>query len=265
MIEVIIAAMAGLLIGSFLNVCIYRMPRDLSVVRPRSFCPNCEMTVAWYDNIPVLSYLLLLGRCRRCSFRISYRYPLVEAITGLYFAAVATLFPDLPTELRYCVFGALLIGLVFTDIEERILPDEFTLGGLCLGLVLAYASPLPPGVVDLLAAGAMSPRWTSVADAAFSALVTAGSLWLVGTIYRLVRKRDGLGLGDVKMIAMIAAFLGLPGALLTLILGSLSGSIVGLAYIWLAKKEASSYELPFGSFLGVAAIAVVLGSRFLGR
>jgi len=265
MIEVIIAAMAGLLIGSFLNVCIYRMPRDLSVVQPRSFCPNCEETIAWYDNVPVLSYLLLLGRCRHCSTRVSYRYPLVEAITALFFAAVVWLYPDLPTALRYCAFGALLIGLIFIDIDERILPDELTLGGLGAGLVLAYASPLPPGVVDLLTAGALGPRWTSVGDAAFSAIVTAGSLWLVGTIYRVVRKRDGLGLGDVKMIAMIAAFLGLPGALLTLIVGSLSGSIVGLAYIWMAKKEASSYELPFGSFLGVAALAIVLGARFLGR
>src|ERR1039458_9901222 len=142
MTAAILAFLFGLLIGSFLNVCIYRWPRDLSVVRPRSHCPSCEKTIAWYDNIPLLSYALLGGRCRHCRARISPRYPVVELLTGaLFFVFVWRLGPSL-AAVKFCLLSALLVGLTFSDLEARILPDEFTLGGMAAGLVLAWFVPV---------------------------------------------------------------------------------------------------------------------------
>jgi leader peptidase (prepilin peptidase)/N-methyltransferase len=258
MLEAALAALAGLLIGSFLNVCIFRLPRDLSVVRPRSFCPACEKMIAWYDNVPLLSYVLLRARCRHCGARISFRYPLVEILTTLSFArCVAALGLTLPA-LKYCIFSAILITLIFSDMEERILPDEFTLGGTLIGIVLAAFVPLPPQLSFLFLPFSMAPLWRSVSEAVVGAGVSSGCIWFVGWIFEKIRHKDGLGLGDVKMIAMIGAFLGLEQALLTLIAASLFGAISGLIYILFARKDASTYELPFGSFLGMAALAVAL-------
>lgn len=256
MMEALLAALAGLLIGSFLNVCIYRMPRDLSIVKPRSFCPQCEHMIAWYDNIPLVSYLVLAGRCRRCGHRIPVRYPIVELLTAIaFFSAVQFLGPTV-AAIKYCVFGAILIALVFSDLEERILPDEFTLGGTVLGVIFAAFVPVSGGLLRLFLMPAKDDRLVSVGDSLFAAVFCAGALWGVGVIYQKLRHREGLGLGDVKMVAMIGAFLGLQGALLTLIVGSLLGAIAGLSYIWFTGKDASTYELPFGTFLGVAALGV---------
>lgn len=261
MIEAIIAGLFGLLIGSFLNVCIFRLPRDLSVVKPRSFCPNCEKPIAWYDNIPLLSYFILAGRCRQCGQRIPLRYPLVELLTGVaFFGAFWALGPT-AAALKYSVFGAILITLIFSDLEERILPDEFTLGGVVIGAIFAAFVPLNWGFMRLLMLSVQNRRVISVAESAFAAVFCAATLWLVGTLYQRIRHREGLGLGDVKMVAMIGAFLGLEGALLTLIVGSLLGALVGLCYIWFTGKDASTYELPFGTFLGIAA----LGVAFIGE
>jgi leader peptidase (prepilin peptidase) / N-methyltransferase len=258
MIEAILAALAGLLIGSFLNVCIFRLPRDLSVVRPRSFCPACEKMIAWYDNVPLLSFLLLRGRCRHCGTRISFRYPLVEILTALSFATcVAALGPTLEA-LKYCIFSAILITLIFSDMEERILPDEFTLGGTLIGIVLAVFVPLPAQLSLLFLPFSISPLWRSVSEAAIGAGVSSGCIWFVGWVFEKLRHKEGLGFGDVKMIAMIGAFLGLELALLTLIAASLFGAISGLIYILFARKDASTYELPFGSFLGMAGLAVAM-------
>ena len=256
MIEVLVAALAGLLIGSFLNVCIYRLPRDLSVVKPRSFCPECNQMIAWYDNIPVISYLVLAGRCRRCGHRIPMRYPIVELLTAAAFVCAVRFLGPTVAAAKYCVFGAILIALVFSDLEERILPDEFTLGGTALGVIFAAFVPPTGGILRLIFFAPNRERLLSVADALFAAVLCAGALWGVGALYQKMRHREGLGLGDVKMVAMIGAFLGLQGALLTLILGSLLGAIVGLAYVWFTGKDASTYELPFGTFLGVAALGV---------
>ena len=265
MIDALIAALFGLLIGSFLNVCIYRLPRDLSVVRPRSFCPECETPIAWYDNIPLVSFLLLRARCRKCGKRIPIRYPLVELLTAAaFFCAIWKLGPT-GNGLKFCTFAALLIGLVFADFEERILPDELTLGGTVLGFVFAYFVPMKWGIMRLfLFSFHMSDTALSLAESIFAAAFCAGTLWIVGLIYQRVRNREGLGFGDVKMVAMIGAFLGLQGALLTLIVGSLLGSLIGLGYIWLTGKDASTYELPFGTFLGAAALIVgFFGEVFL--
>jgi leader peptidase (prepilin peptidase)/N-methyltransferase len=263
-LESCLAALAGLLIGSFLNVCIYRLPRDLSVVAPRSFCPSCERTIAWYDNVPVLSYAFLRGRCRHCHAGISLRYPLVELLTALcFFGAVWASGPNL-VALKYCVFSAILIALVFADIEERILPDEFTLGGIVAGIVLAVVAPSAGGIWRFLIP-VRNPRALSFIEAVFAAAVSSAALWAVGFLYEKIRHREGLGFGDVKMVAMIGAFLGLQGVLLTLVVGSVLGSVTGLAFILIARKDAATYELPFGAFLGAAALGIAFfGARLLG-
>jgi leader peptidase (prepilin peptidase)/N-methyltransferase len=257
MLEALLAFAAGLLIGSFLNVCIYRMPRDLSVVSPRSFCPACEHPVAWYDNIPILSFVVLRGRCRHCAGPISRRYPLVEALTAaLFFGIVLMRGPSL-LSLKLCVFCALIVGLVFSDLEERILPDEFTLGGVALGLLFAVTVPFQGTFLSLFLHH-WGHRWLSLAESVVSAAVPALLMWGLGALYQKLRHKEGLGLGDVKMVAMIGAFLGLQPAILAVMVGSLLGSVIGLAYIYLSRKDASTYELPFGTFLGAGAIAVAL-------
>jgi len=261
MLEAALAAMFGLLIGSFLNVCIYRLPRDLSVVRPRSYCPECEKPIAWFDNIPLLSFLLLKGRCRHCGKPIPARYPIVEVLTAiLFFAFVAKLGLSL-AAFKFCLFSALLVGMVFADLEERILPDEFTLGGLVVGLALSWVIPVtdvPTEFIFRVMGVRFEGHLLSLAESVFGAALPTGFLWLTGELFQRIRHKEGLGFGDVKMIAMVGAFLGLTGSLRTLILGSLVGSVVGVAYILLTKKDHKSYELPFGSFLGAAAIVVAL-------
>lgn len=260
MIEALLAGLFGLLIGSFLNVCIYRWPRDLSVVRPRSFCPACEHPIDWYDNVPVLSFLLLRAQCRKCGKPIPLRYPIVELLTGAAFFWPVYVFGINAQAIKFCIFGAVMIALVFSDFEERILPDEFTIGGTVAGFLIAVF--VPPGWQEVnggfmqLLLPVRNPRVVSVAESVFSAVFCAGALWAVGALYERLRHREGLGFGDVKMVAMIGAFLGLQGALLTMIIGSVLGSVVGLGYILIARKEMSTYELPFGSFLGGSALVV---------
>jgi leader peptidase (prepilin peptidase)/N-methyltransferase len=264
LIEAILAGLFGLLIGSFLNVCIFRLPRDLSVVAPRSFCPECEAPIAWFDNVPLLSYLVLRARCRKCGKRIPLRYPLVELLTGAAFFCAVWKLGLSAGAFKFSVFGAIVIALVFSDLEERILPDEFTLGGTAIGILFAAWVPQRDGLMHLLLFSLRNQRVLSVAEAAFSAGFFAGTLWFVGVLFKMVRHREGLGLGDVKMVAMIGAFLGLQGTLLTIIAASLLGGIVGLCYIWFTGKDASTYELPFGTFLGAAALGVgFFGELFL--
>jgi leader peptidase (prepilin peptidase) / N-methyltransferase len=253
------AILAGLLIGSFLNVCIFRLPRDLSVVRPaRSFCPSCEKTIAWYDNIPVVSYVLLGGRCRHCKERISLRYPIVELATAAAFGVCVAALGWSLAALKYSIFSAIMITLIATDIEERILPDEFTLGGVVIGLVLSAFVPLELGLAALVAPKAIGTRWLSVIEAVIGAGVGSGVFWLFGWAFEKIRHREGLGLGDVKMIAMIGAFLGLRLTLFSVFAASLIGSVVGLIYIFATRKKAAEYHLPFGSFIGAAALAVAM-------
>lgn len=258
MLSAILAGFFGLLIGSFLNVCVYRLPRDLSVVRPRSFCPECGKGIAWYDNIPVLSYLILRGRCRACRAAIPVRYPLVELLTGVAFFTAFWMYGPGVEGVKICAFAAILIELIFSDLETRILPNEFTLGGVAVGIAFSWFVPIPGGIVQLFLPRAMSPNLASTVEAIAGALLAGGALWLVARIYHAVRHREGLGEGDIRMVAMMGAFLGVEGVLLALIVGSLLGSVVGLAYILLTSKDAGSYELPFGTFLGVGALVLGL-------
>jgi leader peptidase (prepilin peptidase) / N-methyltransferase len=264
-LEAAAAFLLGLLIGSFLNVCIYRMPRDISVFNPtRSHCPNCDHVIRWYDNVPVLSFLILRGKCRDCKAPILLRYPLVEILTGAVFCGSVLVFGVTAPALKYLVFGSVMVALIFADLEERILPDEFTIGGTIVGLILSWFVPLTPGLSLLIIHDRVKIHWLSLLESVLASVVCAGVLWLVGYLYYRVREQDGIGFGDVKMVMMIGAFLGLQGTLLTVIVGSVLGSVIGLAFIYLTGKNASTYELPFGSFLGVAAsVVAVLGEPVL--
>lgn len=251
----------GLLIGSFLNVCISRLPYDESVVSPRSHCPHCATMIAWYDNVPVLSYLFLLARCRHCRASISARYPIVELLTGALFAAIVWRFGLGWAAGKWCAFSAIVVELAFSDLETRILPDEFTKGGTLLGVVLAAIVPLPQGLFSFLALlirPDASEAFASLVNSLATAGFLAGGLFLMGFLYQRLRHKEGLGLGDVKMVAMLGAFLGLETALLGLMLGSLMGSVIGLIWIYARRASAANYELPFGSFLALGALAAAV-------
>lgn len=257
MLEATLALVAGLLVGSFLNVCIYRWPRDLSVIRPRSYCPACQHPLAWYDNLPLVSFILLVGRCRHCGNPISWRYPLVELVTGgLFFATVLVHGPTL-VALKWGVFTALLVGLIFSDLEQQILPDELTLTGIVAGLVLVMLAPPEEGFVGLLLSREWSPARRALVEALVGAAFAAGLLWWIGWFYKAVRRREGLGFGDVKMVALIGVFVGLQGALFTVVVGSVLGAVAGLVYTLARRKPVLTQELPFGTFLGLAALALV--------
>ena len=260
--EAMLAALFGLLIGSFLNVCIFRLPYDLTPVNPpRSFCPKCENQIAWYDNVPLLSFLLLGGRCRNCRERISLRYPLVELLTALFFF-VAVYKKGVSWEaIKLCTFAAICIDLIFTDFEERILPDEFTYGGALVGFLFAFKIPLQP-MFGLFFPGETRQWILSPMEALMSGLFCSSLLWLAGALYKKFRKQDGMGLGDVKMVGMIGTFFGLMPALFVLLVGNILGSVVGLLFIFFAKKEAATYEIPLGSFLGIAALWVSFFGKY---
>jgi leader peptidase (prepilin peptidase) / N-methyltransferase len=256
----ILAGLFGLLIGSFLNVCIYRWTRDLSVVKPRSACPECNHPIAWYDNVPLMSFAVLGGRCRHCKTPIPWTYPAVEFLNAFFFAYFVALQGLNLAAAKDCLFSAIMIGLIFSDLDTRLLPDEFTIGGLFAGLALSLLVPLPPTLFALLAelTGAhLGLRGTSLGEALFGALIPSGAMWMLGWIFEKIRHKEYLGFGDVKMIAMMGAFLGLSGVIVTLLFGSLLGSIGGYAWMKITRKDPATYYLPFASFLGAGALIVV--------
>jgi leader peptidase (prepilin peptidase)/N-methyltransferase len=262
----LIAGLFGLLIGSFLNVCIYRWPRDLSVVKPRSHCIACDRQIAWYDNVPVLSYAVLRGRCRHCAAPIHWRYPLVELLTALSFAGFVAQYGVTAEGAKYCIFAAMLIGLIFSDLDMLILPDEFTIGGFFVGLVFAFFVRVPDGTFSMVAELAgfrMGARASSVAEALFGGLFPALTLWVLGWLFEKIRHKEGLGFGDVKMIAMVGAFLGIRGSLFTVSAGSVLGLVIGTSWIKMTKQDVSTYPLPLGSFLGVAALVMAAAVKDL--
>lgn len=247
----------GLLIGSFLNVCIQRIPAEESVVSPGSRCPACRAPIKPYDNIPVLSWLLLGGKCRNCKKRISALYPAVELLTALLFVACYLAFGASFEALKWAVFSSLLIVLTITDVRERILPDKVNFAGLGLGIALSFFTrPMDGAALWLshrLFAFPPPDPVLSLVDALLGAAVGSGLLWVVGEGYFRLRGREGMGQGDVKMMAMAGAFLGVKRTLLTILVGSLLGSAIGLAVIALAGKD-RDYELPFGTFLAAGAL-----------
>jgi leader peptidase (prepilin peptidase)/N-methyltransferase len=250
----------GLIIGSFLNVCIVRIPADKSIVLPSSACVKCGGAIRAYDNIPVLSYLLLAGRCRQCKTKISTMYPVVEFLTGVLFLACYEAFGLTAEALKWALFLTIIIVLVFTDLRERVLPDVVNYTGLGLGLVLSLFTKPSDGTALWVANHMFDfPPPTpviSLADGLIGAAVGSSLLWLVSEVYFRLRGREGMGLGDVKMMLMAGSFLGAKRTLLTIFAGSVLGSVLGLLFI-LARRKNSEYELPFGSFLGMAAVLVV--------
>ena len=286
----------GLLFGSFLNVCIHRLPLGLSVVTPRSACPNCKQAIAFYDNIPVVSWLVLRGRCRHCQVRISPRYLLIELLTGSLFVACYGYFGFSLATLKYCTFSFLLLGLIFTDAETKLLPDKMTLPGLALGVAFSLITPVNdlaaqflPGMISLPFSGDISARLLSLVDSLVGAAVGASFIYGAGAIYLRWRGTEGMGFGDVKLMAMVGAFLGVKLTVFTIFTASLAGSFFGLwtvLVVWLkrthrfAKRLAAqaarrrawqsaqvvyrNYQMPFGVFLGsMAMVAFFFGDRLL--
>lgn len=250
----------GLVIGSFLNVCIIRIPQRKSIVMPASSCAKCGVPIRPYDNIPVLSWLLLGRKCRACKTKISGMYPLVELLAALLFLGCYVAFGFTAEALKWTIFSALVIVLVFTDLRERILPDVVNYTGFALGLALSFVT-LPTDGTALWVANRLfdfppPAPVISFLDALLGAALGSGLLWLVSEAYFRLRGREGMGMGDVKMMLMVGAFLGAKRTLLTIFAGSLLGSVLGLAFMTARRKD-SDYELPFGTFLGMAALLVV--------
>jgi len=266
-----IAGIFGALIGSFLNVVIHRVPNEESIVFPNSRCPTCGTTIAFYDNIPILSYVMLGGKCRGCKKHISARYPLVELLTALLFVAVAWhdgLSAPLLFDLAFC---SALLSLVFIDAEHMILPNVITYPGMVFAVVARLAIPYLTGSLyfdDLpsLAHGtlATSPVWVvSLVGAFLGALIGGGSLWLMGWMWEKLRGVEAMGLGDVKMMFMVGAYLGWRLTILTIFVGVLSGSIIGVGLMARQGKKDLQMLLPFGIFLGIGAIAALLFGSYV--
>jgi len=232
----------GLIIGSFLNVCIHRLPLGESPAWPGSHCPRCRAPLKWYDNIPVISYVILNGRCRACGNPISRRYPIVELLTAGLFVGAYLLYQP-PLMIQRLVFGCAMIVLFFVDLEHHRLPNEITVPGIVVGFLFSLF---------------MSPGWLS---SLIGILVGGGVLWLLGTLWFVIRHEEGMGFGDVKMLAMIGGFLGWKLMLATLFVSTILGSVIGLSLI-AAKKGNLKTALPFGCFLAIGAIlASVVGDR----
>ncbi|MGA7402858.1 MAG: prepilin peptidase [Candidatus Sulfotelmatobacter sp.] len=287
----------GLSFGSFLNVCIYRLPRGLSVVMPRSKCPHCKHLIAFYDNMPVISWLILRGRCRQCKTRISPRYLFIELLTGALFLGCYAYFGLTLATLKFCVFGFLVLGLIFTDAETKLLPDKLTLPGLALGIIFSLlvpvndvASQFLPGMVNLPFSADVSTRLLSLLDSLLGAALGASFIYGAGAAYLRWRGTEGMGFGDVKLMGMVGAFLGIKLTILTIFAASLAGSLFGLTtvlMVWIkrthrfmrrlpnlqaarrrgwqsAQMVYRHYQLPFGVFLGsMALLALFVGNQFL--
>jgi leader peptidase (prepilin peptidase) / N-methyltransferase len=265
--SLLIVALFGLAFGSFLNVCIYRFPRAESVVAPGSHCPICGHAIRWYDNVPLLSYILLRGRCRDCQARISPLYPLVEGLTAAVFLLDFSLYGLTPVFLKNAVFAMLIIILIFTDLYERRIPHPITLFGMAIGLILSGLIPVDNRPVGwLLRQWQIYPHETllSIMGALVGALVGGGLFYGVGEAFYHLRHKEGLGFGDVMLMLMVGTFLGPALTLLTILLGSLLGTIVAIPFA-LASPRFRGYHWPYGTFLGVAAIYASLQGEALLR
>lgn len=239
----------GACIGSFLNVCIHRIPREESVVRPRSRCPSCGHAIAWYDNLPIASWLFLRARCRHCAAPIAARYVLVEALTGLLFLLVWLRFgPRAVTPVYLLVVSGLILG-TFVDFEHMIIPDRVTLGGIAAGLLLSPLVPALHGTQD---------RWVALLRSAAGAAAGAGILYAIATLGSWVFRKDAMGLGDVKLLGAIGAFLGVRAVVFNLVASSFAGSIVGIAFIATGHKAWGS-RIPYGPYIALAAMLWMLG------
>ena len=245
-VYLVAAGVFGLCIGSFLNVVIYRLPLGQSLATPPSRCRKCGYSLRWFDNIPVLSWAFLRGRCRKCGIPVSWQYPVVELVTGALFVLVVWLTPPGPLLASRLLLVCALIALFGIDLEHQILPNVITLPGIVIGLMLSAIAP--PGIKD----------------AAIGVLAGGGILYAVAGAYYLWRREEGMGMGDVKMLAMLGAFLGWKAVLVTLVLASFSGAIIGLL-LMAVQRGTMKFALPFGTFLAIGAlIAMLAGDPLVG-
>jgi len=228
----------GSIVGSFLNVCIHRIPEGKSIIFPPSSCPNCGKPIAFYHNIPIISYIMLLGRCRNCKSLISQRYPVVELLTALFSVTLSKRFGISAEYFIYFAFTASLIVITFIDLKYQIIPDVISLPGIVIGLLVSYF--LPQGILNSV----------------IGTLTGGGSLFLIAAGYQLVTGREGMGGGDIKLLAMIGAFLGWQGVIVTIFTGSFAGAVVG-SLLMLAKGKDSKYAIPFGPFLAIGAVVAL--------
>ncbi len=256
----------GLIVGSFLNVVISRLPKRESIVLPASHCTVCDTPIKPYDNIPILSYVMLGGRCRSCRTRISFIYPAVEAMVGIVYLLFYLMDGLTLAFAGDIVFVSLILPLVFIDYRHKILPNAITYPGFVILLAIRIMTELPVpqnAAPHIASAFISSPLWTHrLLGALLGALAGGGSLWLVGWLYLVVRKIEGMGLGDAKMMAMVGAFLGWELSFLTIFTASLIGSVVGVVAM-LARGGNLRMEIPFGVFLGPSAIIALLAGREL--
>jgi leader peptidase (prepilin peptidase)/N-methyltransferase len=244
--QLAILVLLGLAVGSFLNVCIHRLPKGQSLSSPPSRCPSCGYGLRWFDNVPVLSYLVLAGRCRNCGERISIRYPLVELITMALFVIHGAVFGWTAILVPRLVFACAMVVLFAIDLEHQLLPDAITLPGIVVGLI--SSAVLPPGIVEAL----------------IGVLVGGGVLWLIGEVYFRFMGHEGMGGGDIKMLAMIGAFLGWKVVIVTLVLSSVAGALIGVLVL-VSRRGGLRYALPYGTFLAMGAVVgSLVGDRILG-
>lgn len=259
------AGAAGLLIGSFLNVVIFRLPREcMSIVQPRSRCLSCLRPILWFDNIPIVSFLVLGGKCRRCGAKLSWRYPLVEGLTGAVFLLLAARafwgpWGDAPAVAagRFGVAAGLLatmIAVTFIDLDFRIIPDEISMPGVIAGVAVGFAFPEWFGPRLATALASASPHLAGLATAALGALAGGGLIYAVRTFGSVLFRKEAMGLGDVKYMAMLGAFLGWDHMLLSFVLACLAGSILGIGYYVVTRSR----TIAFGPFLSLGAAAVLL-------
>jgi len=240
----------GLVLGSFLNVCIHRLPLGESVVRPGSRCPSCKSWIRWYQNVPVLSWLALRGRCANCNTPIPLRYPLVELLTAVLALALWRVYGPSVAFFVAATFGMALLVLFFTDWDHQLLPDRVTLLGFGAGVAAAWINPFLGG----------EQGWPRIWSSLLGAAIGSGVLWAIGAIYTKLRGVEAMGMGDVKMMAMVGAFTGPKGVLFTLFFASLLGAVVGLSLIPLRGRTLKD-ALPFGCFLAPAAFAALVIGR----
>jgi leader peptidase (prepilin peptidase)/N-methyltransferase len=258
--EYLTVALFGLAFGSFLNVCIFRLPLGESVISPRSRCPACGKPIRWYDNVPVLSYLMLRGRCRECRTRISPVYPAVESVTAVVLILCYRRYDLSPEFIKYAALGMLLIILIFTDLTVRRIPHPVTLLGIGLGIVLSFLVPVDPRPLGWLLGrvGVFSGTpFLSVMASVGGALAGGGLFYVVAEVFYRVTGKEGLGFGDIMLMLMVGTFLGIPLTLMTILLGSLLGSVVALP-LELMSSRLRHHAWPFGSFLGLAALFAAL-------
>ncbi len=237
----------GAIVGSFLNVCIYRIPARISLVFPGSCCPVCKAEVLWYQNVPLLSWLLLGGKCAACRGPISFRYPLVELLTGLLFSLGFWRFGMATATPVYWTFLSALVVITFIDLDHQIIPDVISLPGIVLGFLFSFAIP-----------------WLSWADSLLGILLGGGSLWAVSACYKLLTRAEGMGMGDVKLLAMLGAFLGWKAILPVIFMSSLLGTLVGVP-VMLAKGAGGKYAIPFGPFLALGGVVYLFWGPLLIR